>query len=589
MITSRRNFLQVVGGTIVTSSFGAGCTPDPPPPPPPPPPPNVVKYTLAPQWVTKTMDGLTVRLRSYNGNLPGDTLTVSPGDRLEVTIDNQLTPYDSSAWDGNHNVPHDLNTTNLHLHGMAVIPHLFNEVGTSEAHSDMIAIEPGTSFTYVFDIPRDHPSGMYWYHPHHHGSTAVQAVSGMAGVIIVKGPIDDVPEIAKAQDVPMVISDIGLFESETKAGEWTYEPMQNAIWNTFGDGTAENPFVRMWDEMNEKWVARPDLKSGFTTGDYQVRFYCVDAVPVYREDHVGGKTPAGTQILPDGKKIDMQPGEVIRLRILNACSDLVMPLVFPDLDIHLIAMDGVPFTAPRKMKTVLPPDGQWDGVVDYNAAATSLVLAPGNRAELLLRAPDQAGTYTIVQLGHTGQQFLDAALKVLATITVAGDPKPMDLPKTLPGATRHQPPITQADISDTQSVMFTGRFDPEGMGIGLNNPVVGIDFSLNELQYDVHTINTIVKLGTSQEWTLNAMEHMNGNGEGHPFHIHVNSFEVKKIGNIDQPPGTIMDTVWVGMNQTVKVWMRFKQWTGKTVYHCHILPHEDTGMMANLLITEDLS
>jgi FtsP/CotA-like multicopper oxidase with cupredoxin domain len=100
--------------------------------------------------------------------------------------------------------------------------------------------------------------------------------------------------------------------------------------------------------------------------------------------------------------------------------------------------------------------------------------------------------------------------------------------------------------------------------------------------------NNTSALGTAEAWALSAAMHMHGNAEGHPFHIHVNSFEVKEItnasGKLPQPPGTIMDTLWVGVNQSALLWMRFDEFVGKTVYHCHILPHEDTGMMANLLI-----
>ncbi|WP_437935048.1 multicopper oxidase family protein [Sorangium sp. So ce341] len=584
MKTSRRNFLQIVGGAIVASRSGAGCGGDEPPEDKAP---TNLRYTLTIGWLSTTMDGLKVKLRSYNGSVPGPTLAFHPGDRVEITIDNRLTPYDSSAWDGDHNVPHDLNTTNLHLHGLDVIPHLFQPLGTSDPHSDMIAIAPGQTYTYLFDIPSDHPSGFYWYHPHHHGSTAVQAVSGMAGAIVVLGSIDEVPEITAARDVHLIVSDLGLFPSEDEPDVWTYEPRQNAIWNTFGKKDAPD-LVRMWDASADPpgWVNQPELKGGFTTGDYATRFYCANGAPFYREDHdpEGGASPSGTPIPSGQMQIDMQPGEVVRLRILNACSDLVMPLVLEGLDLHLIALDGVPFTAPRTMKTVEPmptdidPVPQWDGVVDYNASATSLVLGPGNRAELLLKAPDTPGTYELVQLHHQGQQFLSADRKVIARIVVSGAPKPMSLPTTLPGQSRLQPPITQPELSQTRDIHFTGAFP------GQQNPVVGIDFSLNEVQYEVHTINTTVALDAAEEWRLSAMKHADGNAEGHPFHIHVNSFEVKEINQIAQPAGTIMDTLWVGVDQSATVWMRFKQWTGKTVYHCHILPHEDTGMMANLLI-----
>jgi FtsP/CotA-like multicopper oxidase with cupredoxin domain len=73
--------------------------------------------------------------------------------------------------------------------------------------------------------------------------------------------------------------------------------------------------------------------------------------------------------------------------------------------------------------------------------------------------------------------------------------------------------------------------------------------------------------------------------EGHPFHLHTNSFEVISINGVPVEPGTIQDTVWVPHMQKVVIRVKFEEWTGKDVFHCHILPHEDTGMMQNLLIT----
>jgi suppressor of ftsI len=579
MRTSRRTFFKTVGGSTAALHFGAACSPggaeDP----------RVVPVTLTVDWLRTTMGGLDVRLRSYNGTVPGTKIVVRPGDRLEVTVENRLSPYETTAWKHDHNVPHALNTTNLHLHGMDVIPHLFDPVGTSDPKASMIAIEPGETFHYTFDIPADHPSGLFWYHPHHHGSTAVQAVSGMAGVVIVEGPIDEVPEIAAARDELLVISDIGLFESdaEGEAGVWTYEPAQNAMWNTFGTA-ATGDLVRIWDGTagpTGEWLNQPELHGGFTTGDYAVRFYCVDGVPFYREDHAkaGGPVPDGTPLSP--KLIELHPGEVIRLRILNACSDLVLPLVLPGLEMHLIALDGVNFTAPRVLRTEeAATPTSWDGTVDYNAEAKSLVLAPANRAEMLIKA-GEPGTYELVQLHHTGQQFLTAARKVIAQIVVAGEKLDMDLPTSLPEPSRYFPLIAKSELRGEHRVEFTGNFP------AVQNPTVGIDFSLNGKQYEEQTINHKVPVGTSQAWILAAPEAMHHNSEGHPFHIHVNSFEVKEINGKPQPPGTIMDTLWTSGNQHNVVWMRFTEWAGKAVYHCHILPHEDTGMMANLSIEDE--
>ena len=79
---------------------------------------------------------------------------------------------------------------------------------------------------------------------------------------------------------------------------------------------------------------------------------------------------------------------------------------------------------------------------------------------------------------------------------------------------------------------------------------------------------------------------MHGGAEGHPFHLHENPLEVITIGDLVQPPGVILDTIWISPNTTVETRVKFVEFVGKTIYHCHILPHEDTGMMHNLLIDE---
>jgi len=171
------------------------------------------------------LDGNRVRLRAYNDQIPGPTITVTPGSTLRIRMKNALPPYDSSAWNGDHNVPHGLDHTSLHLHGMDVVPHLFVPVGTSDPLAPMIKIPPGEHLDYVFEIPENHPPGLNWYHPHKHGATAVQAASGMAGPLIVKGALDEVPEIKAARSIPLVIQDIGLFPSEEDPDLWTYEPV----------------------------------------------------------------------------------------------------------------------------------------------------------------------------------------------------------------------------------------------------------------------------------------------------------------------------------------------------------------------------
>ena len=106
-------------------------------------PNRLSNYSLECKWITKTIDGHRVRLRSYNGQVPGPILRTKPGDTLRVHLRNSLPYYDSTGWNGDHNVPHFLNTTNLHVHGLDVVPHLFQPQGTSNPLAQMIAIEPG--------------------------------------------------------------------------------------------------------------------------------------------------------------------------------------------------------------------------------------------------------------------------------------------------------------------------------------------------------------------------------------------------------------------------------------------------------------
>lgn len=534
------------------------------------------RITLTVQWLETTLDGTRVRLRTYDGIAPGPLLELRAGEALELTVVNELTPYDSSDWNGDHNVPHRLNSTNLHLHGLEIIPHLFDPVGTSDPEADMIAIAPGKSFTYHFDLPRDQPCGLYWYHPHLHGSTAVQAVSGMAGPIIVRGAVDDVPEIAAAREELLVVNDIGLFPSEDDAELWTYEPVQNAVWDTLSSQVyAGGPI---------EGTPSTTLQGGFSTGDYKLRYYLVNGAPFFKEEHNDAaqeqNDPIPTQL--DPPEIQLAPGEVVRIRMLNACSDLLMPMHVEGHPVHLIALDGVNFVEPRTITT--EDQATWDGVTTYAPDARSLVLAPANRAEFLIKGAAE-GSYDIVQLAADGAQFLVSARKVLARLVVKGDPVDMELPRKLPAPGRETNLfVPGVKIAERREITFSMR--TPGMAEPVENAVIGLDFMINGELYDIARIDQTAALDTVDEWTIAVPDSHHGGFEGHPFHIHVNSFEVGSIGGLPQPAGTVMDTIWVAAASEVVFRIKYKQWTGKTVYHCHILPHEDTGMMQNLMLTK---
>jgi suppressor of ftsI len=516
------------------------------------------------KWIEKTFDGARVRLRSYGGQVPGPMLKARPGETVRIRVKNSLTHYDSSGWNGDHNVPHLLNTTNLHLHGLDIQPHLFQPQGTSDPLARMIAIEPGSHYDYSFKIPADHPPGMYWYHPHHHGSTAVQAASGMAGGMIVYGNIDEVPEIKAARDIPLVMQDLGLFPSETDPNVWVYEPKQNAIWQTFGGN------VTIYDPATGK-NNPTNLKGGFSTGDYALHYYLINGQAFFKETHNQSTPQQPTTKQLNVPRYTLAPGEVVRFRMLNGCSDNMMPIAVEGHTMYLLALDGVNFPAPQ----AIPAQ-------PITGSTPQVLLAPANRAEFLIRASTTPNIYRIVQLAQN-QQFIESAQKVIAEIEVKGAPKNMSLPATLPTPSRYYPLIQPDQVKRVRTIVFSGAFP------AVMNPYVGGDFSINNSLYQETAVPNVVELSGIEEWQIQVGDAHHGGTEGHPFHIHVNHFEVISITTgaqppVNFPPGTIQDTIWVPANSTAVIRTKFKEWTGKAVYHCHILPHEDTGMMGNFLI-----
>lgn len=531
---------------------------------------DVQSLTLECGWITKQLAGKSVKLRAFNGSVPGPFIKTRPGQRLRITVKNSLTPYESKGWPGNHNVPHALDSMNLHLHGLDVAPHLFEPQGTTNPTAQMVRIGPGTSHEYTYEIPADHPPGLCWYHSHLHGSTAVQAVSGMAGGLVMQGDIDEVPEIKAARDMPLVIQDLGLFPGATDSDPWCYDFEQNAVWQTFGGYVSKyNPATKQQEKT--------DLKSGFSTGDYPVRLFLLNGEPFFQEDHNKDpkheSSPLGTQLTPP--QIAMAPGEVVRFRMVNACSDNLMPIVVEQHEMHLLALDGVNFPEVR----VLP-------VYSLTTGEGQVQLAPANRAEFLIKAIAKPGTYRIKQLAQT-QQFLTSDEKVIAEIVVGGPAKDMALPSRLPVQKRYFPVDPNPPIANVRNILFSGTFPP------VVNPYIGIDFTINNNAYDERAVQQVVSLDTTEIWNLEIFGQHHGGTEGHPFHIHTNHFEPLTLTDktdpknpkvTNYPPGTFLDTVWVPAKSVVRIRMHFKQFRGKSVYHCHILPHEDTGMMQNFLI-----
>jgi suppressor of ftsI len=495
-------------------------------------------YQLNVGYSERVLGGYRVRTRTYNGSLPGPVMTTRPGNHLWVEVVNQLPPNPPvtppPGIDPTNN-PHGFNTTNLHVHGLQVVPHIYDPIGTSDPEAPMIMIEPGQSFLYPFTLPANHPSGLYWYHPHNHGATDLQVCGGMAGGILVRGPIDQVPEIAAARDELMVVQIIKVNPDLVTPGLWTWEPIAYAP------------------------PTMPTSNAGGFDTKTQIQFITVNGQAVQKLDYTTTPAPTWTEL--DLPTYTLQPGEVIRLRILSGLDVFLMPLVLEGFEIYLIGIDGINLLTPQ--------------LLTGNTVQTALRVGPANRAELLIRAPMKSISSTLVSLAQSENPAPNPQF-ALANFVISGSPKPMAIPTSLPVPTREYPFISTDEIVAERTFAFgTARS---------SSIILGTAFLINGLVFEENRIDAGPAVDTAEQWTL-----LNANGVGHPFHLHTHSFEVLGLP-FDESYHEIQDTIWLppaigGVPSSVTIRMRIKQFLGKDVFHCHILPHEDQGMMTNFLVS----
>ena len=125
-------------------------------------------------------DGIvSFETRTFDGNVPGRTICVRPGERLTVHLHNRLGAELNEGAMHDWNEERYPNITSLHAHGLHVSP---------DGHGDnvLVGVAPGESREYIYDVPIMHPTGTYWLHAHFHGSSAYQTAYSMATALLVR-------------------------------------------------------------------------------------------------------------------------------------------------------------------------------------------------------------------------------------------------------------------------------------------------------------------------------------------------------------------------------------------------------------------
>ena len=416
------------------------------------------------------MAGQERLLYSYSGQIPGPRIEASPGDTVRIRFTNVLAE-----------------TTNLHFHGLHIPP-----TGTGDDVFRKIA--SGETFTYEFQIPTDHPGGVVYYHPHAHGTVAQQILGGLGGMIVVRGVVDERPEIQAAQEECVFLKDFS---------------------------TAEN------------WQATNAWETGLMAG---------------RE---GGLLTVNGEVNPIW---EMPASGLLRLRFVNASNARFYRLALEEHPLYLIGTDSHPLEAPMQL--------------------SELLLVPGERADVLVQAQPgvtQEQSFKLMNLPyrrggmgmmghHGGSRGSGSENQVLARLNygTASNTNVTALPRQLiPIAALAQP-------SQTRSFSLN-----HGMA-----PGQGMVFLVNGKSFDPDRIDTRVKLDTVEEWEIRNTGVMD-----HPFHLHVNPFQVVSRNGQPETFRAWKDTVLVKTGEILRLRVKFTDFPGKTVYHCHILDHEERGMM----------
>ncbi len=499
----------------------------------------------------------------YKDGSEAPNLRLNPGDLLILSLRNELSapgpsgaPASSAASKPATTMPAmtmldgcdgatgamTATSTNMHFHGLSIPPVCHQD----ETLKTLIA--PGDApFEYRFRVPDDTPPGLYWYHPHPHGFSKAQVLGGASGAMIIEGIERANRKLAGLPERVLIVRDEELLNPNAEPAKTDMPP----------------PIIY---HDREGDVLNTGTGTGKPAKDLSINF-----VPVPYPDY----PPAVIEMKSGGREL---------WRVLNASAItyLNLQVLYNDVPqpLGVVALDGVP----------LNENGVWG---ERTLPVSHVVLPPAGRVEFVIAGPAEGVHASLVtravDTGPAGENDpLRDLAKIEASVSAPGPRSklavnPSPLPPLAETWLGKVPPVRGRKLYFSETPQ-----DPKDP----NSPTVF--FITVEGQtpkaFDprAEAPNIVVQQGTVEDWVIE-----NRTQEFHAFHIHQIHFVMTEWNGrvVDEP--FLRDTVnveyWDGKSATypsVRLRMDFRdpEIAGTFVYHCHLLEHEDNGMMGTVRV-----
>ena len=463
---------------------------------------------------------------------------------------------------------------------------MFDPVNTHNPLAPHVRVKPNQCYCYRFDVPEDHPEGMYWYHPHLHGSTAIQLWSGMMGLIYVEKEDDS----SKSRHYNDGDND-NRNENENENEDNNEDNNEDASTHTSARNEDEDEDEDSNSPTDTGTSFRKELERYQITNTHE--FVLWD--PAFQEVHdqnshnlqvdefLLGQTTL-SKIHPFLINGEINPTfttsvhEVLHFRALCATIENENTfIIYPEGKEHLPwkqKHDGTNLNAgmnESESENVAVPFyiiGS-DGVMYERPIEKSIIVMSGGQREEILVKFEKAGRYVISQQGIQGMQFFDMRGhphdQILATIVVTDDDSAYTHTRAIdirdmrftPGYKPNES-IQAKNIASSETIIFS-------MGANFDQ-VPFPQYYVNGHPFRPEEIRFHAQPGEAREYTI-----INANHNAHPFHIHVNRFQVKEMGSelslqkypvlesvLDFDEGIWRDSVMVPPNGRVRIWVQFK-------------------------------